>query len=61
MKAVIKRGVFDIDGVKVKANFQILGRALETGVSTAVSISIDQSNYFLVYGYDLSMIIFFFS
>lgn len=38
MFAVVKKGIFDVDGTKVEANFQILGRALEGGVSTAVSL-----------------------
>lgn len=38
MYAVIKKAVIEVDGVQVKANFKILGRALEGGVSTAVSI-----------------------
>ena len=36
MSAQIKEGVFDVDGVKVKASFKVVGRALRKGVATAV-------------------------
>ena len=49
MYAVIKKAVFDIDGLQVKANFKILGRALETGLSTAVLIFLIQLIAFFVF------------
>ena len=38
MQASIRDATFDVNGTKVDANFDVIGRALPTGLSTGVNI-----------------------